>query len=231
MHPIYCECRDKFTSVCFLGATEFLLRLFLFSLWKFFFLICTSSCSCSRDHASDKQKFVSRTRFESPWSGHMYTSYWFIYSFFLQFVRGVKLYGWSRLKRIAYVVFLGTYKCVKLIFVAVLTIGIWGVHGKFAGTFNMCLSRLLAYAQPYPPPPPFYLGGGREWIPVGYGFFGKGWRKPIQTNCPSCHGKYFILHWNRFSLIFATGLNSYLGFSLTQAPSINYFVIYSHFFH
>ena len=127
--------------------------------------------------------------------------------------------------------FLGTYKCVKLIFVAVLTIGIWGVHGKFAGTFNMCLSRLLAYAQPYPPPPPFYLGGGREWIPVGYGFFGKGWRKPIQTNCPSCHGKYFILHWNRFSLIFATGLNSYLGFSLTQAPSINYFVIHSHFFH
>ena len=89
-------------------------------------------------------------------------------------MRGVKLYGWSRLKRIANVVFLGTYKCVKLIFVAVLTIGIWGVHGKFAGTFNMCLSRLLAYAQPYPPPPPFYLGGGREWIPVGYGFFGKG---------------------------------------------------------
>lgn len=25
-----------------------------------------------------------------------------------------------------------------------------------------------------PPPPPFYLGGGREWLPIGYGFFGKG---------------------------------------------------------
>lgn len=37
MHPIYCECRDKFTILCFLGTTEFLLRPFLFSLWKFFF--------------------------------------------------------------------------------------------------------------------------------------------------------------------------------------------------
>lgn len=57
-------------------------------------------------------------------------------------MRGVKLYGWSRLKRIANVVFLGTYKCVKLIFVAVLTIGIWGVHGKFAGTFT-CACRVF----------------------------------------------------------------------------------------
>lgn len=57
-------------------------------------------------------------------------------------MRGVKLYGWSRLKRIANVVFLGTYKCVKLVFVAVLTIGIWGVHGKFAGTFT-CACRVF----------------------------------------------------------------------------------------
>ena len=37
MHPIYCECRDKFTIVCFLGTTEFLLRLFLFFFVEVFF--------------------------------------------------------------------------------------------------------------------------------------------------------------------------------------------------
>lgn len=37
MHPVYCECRDKFTIVCFLGTTEFLLRLFLFFFVEVFF--------------------------------------------------------------------------------------------------------------------------------------------------------------------------------------------------
>lgn len=117
-------------------------------------------------------------------------------------MRGVKLYGWSRLKRIAYVVFLGTYKCVKLIFVAVLTIGIWGVHGKFAGTFNMCLSRLLAYAQPYPPPPPFYLGGGEGMATHRLRFFRKGLKETYSDKLSQLSWKIFHFALKSFFLNF-----------------------------